>query len=251
MVEPIEDSDLHAFIDARIEPLRRLDVLDHLANHPQLAAQVMADLRCNEELKLLYGAAHWKAAAKTVAAAHRLERGLVLQQLGFWSMRAAGIVLLLGIFYFAHLKAGVFEVADEPGEREFVADAVHAYRTQLLLAHIPAMANSTIYNAEDVRTATEIVMPNPLPGLQVTNVQVVPTHAKAAVDAMFKTQSDSRIALFAVHTSDEKTVPPTVSKSETETTVYWQQGRLLYALTGTDDAPLLQQMAANFSKESE
>jgi len=252
MGTPITEADLLAFVDGQIDQPRRFEVMDHLAKNPEAAAQVMQDLSVIQGLKILHASTSQTTPHATIVAARKLERGLYLRSLASWTSRAAGVVLLLGAFSFLHLKAGVFELPDETsGRQAFVADAVHAYRAQLLLAHMPSMARTTLYNSEEIRTATNIVMPPPLPGLELTNVELVPTQTTAGIDAMFKTASDSRIALFAVRTSEEAEVPPTVSRSERETTVYWQRGSLLYALTGTDDAPVLQRLAANFAKESE
>jgi len=252
MGNPVSEADLHAFIDGQIDQTRRFEVLEYLSKNPESASLVMEDLRSIQGLKILHASISRTTPHATIVAARKLERGLYLRSLASWTSRAAGVVLVLGLFSFLHLKAGVFELPDETsGRQAFVADAVHAYRTQLLLAHIPSMARTAAYNSEEIRTATNIVMPPPLPGLELTNVELIPTGATAGIDAMFKTASNSRIALFAVRTSEEAEVPPTVSKSETETTVYWQRGSLLYALTGTDDAPVLQRLAANFAKESE
>ncbi len=251
MVEPISEADLHAFIDGDIEPLRRFEVADYLANNPALATQVMADIRSNAAMKVIYGEARWHVADGTVGAARKLQHGLYGRRFGSWAARAAGIVLVIGFFYFAHLKAGAFEIPDDQtAPPTFIVDAVHAYRTQLLMTHMTSMAGTSNYDADEIRAVTEVVMPTLLPGLEVTNVQLVPTHSKAGVDAMLKTESLGRIALFAVRADDDATIPPTVSKSENETTVYWQRGSLWYALTGTDDEqPILQQLALNLSKE--
>jgi len=248
----ISETDLQAFIDGQIDQQRRFEVMEHISKNPELAVQVMEDLAAIQGLKMLHTSIRKTTPHATIAAARKLEQSLYLRSLASWTSRAAGVVLVLGVLSFLHLKAGVFELPDETsGRSAFVADAVHAYRAQLLLAQMPSMARTTPYNSEEIRTATNIVMPPPLPGLELTNVQLVPTGSTAGIDAMFKTASDSRIALFAVRTSEEAEVPPTLSRSETETTVYWQRGSLLYALTGTDEAPVLQRMAANFAKESE
>ncbi len=43
MIDPITDSDLIAFVDGQLDPMRRLEVEAHLAAHPDAAARVMAD----------------------------------------------------------------------------------------------------------------------------------------------------------------------------------------------------------------
>ena len=190
MVEPIGEADLQAFVDGEIEPLRRFEVADYLANHPAQAAQVMADIRSSAALKILYGEARWHLADGTVGAARKLQHGLHGRRFGFWVARAAGVVALIGFFYFAHLKAGAFEIPDDQtGQPAFVVDAVHAYRTQLLLTHMTSMANMPDYDADEIRAVTEIVVPPLLPGIEVTNIQLVPTHARAGIDAMLKTES--------------------------------------------------------------
>ncbi len=251
MIEPISDADLHAFIDDRLDPLRRLEVADHLAQHPEQAARVMGDVRSQEALRILFAEARWPVANRTVAAARKLERAFRTRQVFYWTARAAGVVLLVGLGWFAHLKAGAFDLVDHDrsGQKAFVVDAVHAYRTQLLRAQMNSFASTRIYDPKEIRAVTEIVMPPLLPGWQVTDVEVVPTHEGAGIEAMITTDSNGGVALFAARTDQDATIPPTVAKSETETTVYWQQGAVLYALTGTGDEPRLQQLAAIFVNE--
>ena len=74
MTDPITEVDLHAFIDDQLLPERRLDVEDHLARRPEVAARVMADLRARDALKLAFGQAPMRKPTRLVLeAARRLE----------------------------------------------------------------------------------------------------------------------------------------------------------------------------------
>ncbi len=250
MIEPISEADLHAFVDNQLDPLRRVEIADFLAKHPEQAAQVMSDVGSRAALKVLFGEARWPVADRTVAAARRLERAFQGRQILHWAGRAAGVVLLVGIGWFAHLKAGAFDLVDHErdGQRAFVVDAVHAYRTQCLRAHMNSLASTKTYDPKEIRAVTAIAMPPLLPGWQVTDVEVVPTHQGPGIEAMM-TDSKGGVALFAARADQDATIPPTVTKSENETTVYWQQGIVLYALTGPGDEPRLQKLAAIFANE--
>ncbi len=51
MIDPITDSDLIAFVDGQLDPMRRLEVEAHLAAHPEAAARVMADFHDRDALR--------------------------------------------------------------------------------------------------------------------------------------------------------------------------------------------------------
>ena len=53
-LDPISDADLNAYVDDQLDMRRRIEVEDHLAHHPHVAAQVMADLRSCDELRLAF-----------------------------------------------------------------------------------------------------------------------------------------------------------------------------------------------------
>ena len=82
MTDPITEVDLHAFIDDQLLPERRLDVEDHLARHPEVAARVMADLRARDALKLAFGQAPMRKPTRLYRGRPPSRVGLVWRRLG-------------------------------------------------------------------------------------------------------------------------------------------------------------------------
>jgi anti-sigma factor RsiW len=56
MSDPITEGDLLAYVDDQLDPARRIDVEEHLARDPESAAQVMADLKARDTLRLIHAA---------------------------------------------------------------------------------------------------------------------------------------------------------------------------------------------------
>ena len=71
MADPIAEADLHAFIDGQLEAARRIEVEDHLARHPDVAAQVMADMRARDMLQLAFAGAPARPSLRLLEAARR------------------------------------------------------------------------------------------------------------------------------------------------------------------------------------
>jgi anti-sigma factor RsiW len=54
-IHPVTESDLLAFVDGRLQPRRRDEVADHLAQCPRDAHRIAADLALLEGLRMLFG----------------------------------------------------------------------------------------------------------------------------------------------------------------------------------------------------
>src|SRR5919202_1224225 len=103
MIDPITETDIHAFIDGQLDTARRMEVEDYLAGRPEVAVRVMADMRARDALVLAFGAGPApRPPERVMDAARRLERGLVWRRIGLRLQRAAAVVFLVGVGWFAH-----------------------------------------------------------------------------------------------------------------------------------------------------
>ncbi len=75
-VDPITESDLHGYIDDQLSVQRRIAVEAHLSRHPEMAAQVMSDLRGRDELRLSLADQMIVERPATQEAARRLSNAL-------------------------------------------------------------------------------------------------------------------------------------------------------------------------------
>jgi anti-sigma factor RsiW len=54
MSDPITEADLLAYVDDQLDVARRIEVEDYLAGNPAKAAEVMADLKDRDALRLAF-----------------------------------------------------------------------------------------------------------------------------------------------------------------------------------------------------
>jgi anti-sigma factor RsiW len=242
MADPIADEDLHAYVDNQLPPERQAEVAAYLADHPDAAARVFFDIRNRIMLKQASTPATPQESPRVIAAARRLQRTLLLKDVRRWTARAAAVIGLICIGWYAHWQAGAFNASDNDDTPAFVVDAVHAYRTHLL------RAQARMNDAEELFAKTQIALPNLKEDWKLTDVQMYPSHAGSSVEATLIAGELGQLSLFATRTEHMHAIAPTVSRSKSETTVYWQRDSTFYALTGKRPEKLLRSIADTLMK---
>lgn len=243
MTDPITPTDLHAFIDDQLDVARRIEVEDYLSRHPDVAARVMADMRTRDALGLAFGtppAGH--PSMPVFDAARRLDRALLWRRVGSRFQRAASVAFLVGAGWFAHAQVGVFEIADNeaaPRPSAFVEDARHAHETALIRARMASQPEVSDYDPAEIRAETGITLP-PLPReWRIVDAQVFPSRFGHSVEIAIEGETLGRMSLFAARNRSFGVTAPTLTRSASNATVYWQSGENAFALTGTaSDAAL-------------
>jgi anti-sigma factor RsiW len=245
--DPITEYDLNAYVDAQLDEQRRIEVEDYLAARPEAASRVMADLRARDALRAQIPAGHAsRPSLRTVDAARRLQRGLVLSRFFEGIRRTAAIVALVALGWVAHAEFGgnVRAGATAPS---FVDDAVMSHRTALVRASMHSQREAPDYDREEIRAITQIVMP-PLPrDWHVVDVQVFPSKQGPSVEMAIKQERLGTMSLFAVRSPSFAVIKPTLVHRGTEATVFWQVGELAYALTGTAAGQDLERAAVDLA----
>ncbi|WP_457814383.1 hypothetical protein U8C43_34740 (plasmid) [Sinorhizobium meliloti] len=94
MTNDVVDFDLHAYVDAQLDVARRIEIEAYLSQHPQAAAQVMADLRIRGELRLALAERPSPAKPMTREAAARLQRSLGSRH-QYGALQRAAVVLVI------------------------------------------------------------------------------------------------------------------------------------------------------------
>lgn len=250
MADPITEADLHAFIDGQLEATRRIEVEDYLAHHPDRAAQVMADMRVREMLKLAFAGESARPSLRLQEAAHRLERSFAWRRVGLRLQQAAAIAFLIGLGWFAHDRTGVFEISDtEAASRPptFVVDAQQSHETARLRARMVSQAATPVYDTAEILRETGIAMPALPASWRIADVQVFPSHEGHSIEVALEAPALGPVSLFAARTSTSGVIAPTTARSLAGLTVYWQSGPLAYALTGSAPEPALRQAALKLS----
>ena len=250
MADPITEADLHAFIDDQLDAARQIEVEGYLARHPDEAAAVIADMHVRDMLKLAFADAPARPSLALVEAARRLQRGFAWRRIALRCRRAAAAVLLIGIGWLAHDRAGVFEIGDTeaaPRPPAFVVDARHAHETALVRARMASQVATPAYNTTEILNETGVAMPALPVSWRVVDVQVFPAQEGNSVEVALDAAALGRMSLFATRTAVPGVAAVRSSRSLTSVTVYWRSGPLAYALTGSAPEPALMQAAEKLS----
>ena len=91
--DPILESDLNAYVDEQLAVGRRIEVEAYLSERPEVAAQIMKDLRVRDELRLALADHRTPGRLATREAARLLERTLSRRR-GFTELRRAATIAL-------------------------------------------------------------------------------------------------------------------------------------------------------------
>jgi len=252
MTDPVTEADLHAFVDDQLPAERRLDVEDHLARHPEIAARVMADLRGRDTLRLAIERTPLpRPKERVLEAARRLERGLVWRRTGLKLQRAAAIAMLVGIGWFAHAQIGlsITETEASPQPPAFVEDARHAHQTALVRARMISQPEVPDYDPAEILAETGIQMPEMPRDWRVVDTQVFPTRDGHSIEMTVDAGEIGRITLFAARVGSFAVIAPTMTRFDDIRAVYWQTGPLAYALTGSGTERAIERAAVRLSQK--
>ncbi|MDE1994100.1 MAG: anti-sigma factor [Rhizobiaceae bacterium] len=239
--DPIMDSDLDAYVDGELSVARRVEVESYLSEHPDIAAKVMADMSMRGELRMALAGDGTMAKAETREAARRLERGLVYDRVLHSFQRVAAVAVLIAAGWVAHTSFGAFtatEVSASARAPAFVDDALRAYRTTEVRLQMASQSPDPIYNPEEIRASTAIVMPELPKTWHIKDVQIYPSEFGPSVELTVEregaAEGSGHLALFAVRPGKFGVLKVSHLKRGDTQAAYWQIGEVAYALIGTD-----------------
>jgi anti-sigma factor RsiW len=250
-IDPITETDLHAYVDDQLAVARRIEVEAHLSRHPDMAARVMSDLRGRDELRVALAEQQVTGRPATYEAARRLSRALSRDMLLGRLRRMAAVIAFMAIGWFAHAQFGGLGITESIASAPppaYVEDAARAHRTALVRASMHSQPGLPDYDREEIRSATAIVVPDLPKGWQVLDVQVFPSTYGPSVEMALKTQDLGTLSLFAVRPGGFNVRPATVAASNDVTAVYWQIGEVAYALVGKAESRALEGAAGRLAR---
>jgi anti-sigma factor RsiW len=231
--DPVLESDLHAYVDDQLDVTRRIEVEAHLSQHPQAAAQVMADLRIRDELRLALADRRCPSDPKTREAAVRLQRSLAWRRVYGALQRVAAILVFIAAGWAGHAYFGPFgakEVVASVQPPAFLEEAIRAHKTSLLREKMASQPEVSDYDPDDIRSATAIVLP-PLPqAWKVVDMQIFPSAYGPSVELAVEPRTGERLSLFALRPGFFTVQQPMPTHANDVQAVYWQIGDVAYAL---------------------
>jgi anti-sigma factor RsiW len=251
MFDPITEDDLHAYVDDQLDATRRIEVEEHLAQNPEAAARVMADLKDRDALRLAFQAELPRPAETMLEAARRLERGLAWREIGLRLRRIAAVVALIGFGWFAHgqVGLGITDSEASPKPPAFVEDAFHSHETALLRARMVSQPEVEAYDQTEILAETGIRLPALPEGWQVRDAQVFPSRYGHSVELVVDAGDLGRVSLFAAQAPAFNVIAPTLARFDKAKAVYWQTGPLAYALTGSGSDEAIEQAAIRLARK--
>ncbi|MGK9232520.1 hypothetical protein KXS07_11340 [Inquilinus limosus] len=223
------DAEIQAYIDGELDLPRRIEIEAYLEANPPVAAQVMADLRLRDALRLAFA----EDAGIRVASyenARLLGRAVRWRRLTGRLRRVAAVVLLVGIGWSAQSMLGVTRIDSASATIPAYADeAGDAYRA-VLYRHLvdPAEPKGGL-KPEDLAKAP-ITLPDLPQGWSIRSIEVVPWDGGSGFEATIDTDRFGLVTLFAAATDSFDVQEPQAQRAKDVTVAYWQVGPSVYAL---------------------
>jgi anti-sigma factor RsiW len=251
MTDPVTETDLLAYVDDQIDVARRIEVEHYLAQNPDAAAQVMADLEARDLLRLSFSGEMKRPPEAMLESAGRLERSLGWRAIGLKLRRMAAVVALIGFGWFAHsqIGLGITDSEASPKPPGFVEDALHSHQTALLRARMASQPQTVAYDPAEILSETGIALPLLPDDWRILDTQVFPSRDGHSVEMTIEAGGLGRVSLFAAHVSAFNVIAPTLARFDDVRAVYWQTGQLAYALTGTGGDKAIERAATRLSRK--
>lgn len=240
----VDEADLHAYVDGRLEPARCVAVEAYLAANPA-ERQRLADYRAiDAELRRLFDPVLSEAvpASLKLPLARRWVPPVWLARTAV----AAGFMLFGGAMgWFAHEWIGQPFVAD----RTFVRQALAAH-----VVYVPEVRHPVEVDADQQqhlvawlskRLGATIRAPvlESL-GFQLLGGRLLPADGKPAAQFMYQNTDGRRLTLYARQGLDgNRDTAFRFAEQDGVGAFYWVDGELAYALIGDLDRPLLDRVA--------
>lgn len=237
--DPVLEADIHAYIDDQLDVARRIEVEAYLSEHPAVAAQLMADLRVRDELRLALAGSRSANRVETREAARLLEGAFARRRTFELFRRAAMIAVFVGAGWAAHALVGPFgvtQVVASVPPPDFVREAVRAHQTTMLRETMTSQHEISAFDAGEIRAATAIVLPELPDDWSVMDTQIFPSAYGPSVEVAVEPRGGERLSLFAVRPGAFAVQQVTLLQDGDATAAYWQIGEVAYALVSESRA---------------
>lgn len=233
-VETVDPLELAAYVDDQLDVSRRIEIEHWLSLHPDVAAQVMTDLRMRDELRLALAGEEVSSMPTTSGVARRLESRLQRGQFFRRLRPLAAASVLLSAGWIAHAQLGGTSPAQASTTvPEYVTAAVEAHHITALRAGMHSQPRVTDYDPAELLAETAIRMPKLPAGWSVTDVQVYPSHFGPSVELAVNAGELGAVSLFAARPGQFIVEHPSTRHVDDTTTAYWQFGDIAYALVAS------------------
>ena len=230
--DPVSEEDLHAYIDDQLDVARRVEVEAYLAGQPNAAAQIMADLRNRDELRMAMANKPSFVRPTTNEAARRIDGALTRQAWLYRIRPAMAAAVLVATGWSAHALVSPSADTVASGVPAYVEAALSARQTSLLRAAMFSQPEVPEYDPSELLSATAIAMPELPAEWVVTDVQVFPSHFGPSIEMGIQTEQHGTLSLFAARPGGFAVAPVSTIDLADLSGAHWQIGEVAYALLG-------------------
>lgn len=235
--DPVNETDLLAYVDGQLDAVRRAEVEEHLSRHPSDAAKVMADLHARSELLLALMETGGVGDRETTAIAGRLAARLKWARRLRPLVQGAAAVLVIGAVLLVQSRFELFGVGSSLASvppPAFVAEALESYTTSTLRNAMPSQLEVKSYERAELRAATAIAMPALPDEWIIDDVQIFPSTFGPSISVAIETDDLGRVALYAARPGTSVNLPITATGDEKVAAAFWQEDDVAYALVGSN-----------------
>lgn len=223
------DLDILAFVNGQLDAERRYAVMAHLASHPDRAAEVMADLRLTEGLRLATASVETPPSPKLRLAAESLSAALSQQTTRRrWLPFAAGLAFFALGWGTQALLQGNPLGADTAAVLETAMDAQDAV---MLRASLSGELGPMPNDPQRIAAHLGIDLPEMPQGWSIRAAQVVATPERPGLALMVDTPDMGEILLFGVLRSvDGPDGPVTATSLNGRALAFFERERTAFVL---------------------
>lgn len=232
MSDPVTEKDLTLYVDGQIDPARRLEVERHLARNPDLAAEVIDQLRVNHELRMSLADIAEAPRRASSDLARRLQGALGRRA---WLERLRPALAASCFVVIGALAGGVATVglSTTPVMPDYVEAALRAHEVSQVRAVMVSQPEVPEYDRDELLAATAIVMPTLPDDWTVQDVQVYPSRFGPSVEMVLDDADLGRVSIFSARPGDFAVHEPQVYSHNGSVLAHWQTGEIAYALVGS------------------
>jgi len=247
----ITEAELNAYVDEQLDEFSRLEVADYLARNPEVAARVLADIRTRDALRLMAGRQQRPAGRQLVDAAQRVDRALSMRDMRSRLGRVAAALALLAV----GMSVGVsvdhhslrFAQPARAAMPTYLEEALMSHRTALVRRHMRSQPEINRFDPQDVRSATNIDVPELPSGWRILDVQLFPSDYGPSLQMFIDAGKGTPVSLFAARADIDLSTRPMVSRYGADGVAYWARDGVVYVLTGAIPSDFLRDAATDLS----
>lgn len=240
MNTPITEKDLHAYVDNRLSPGRRLEVEAYLAEYPADAERVRAYREQNRALAALLASVVDEPVPASIRVVPRIAGQRALKFGGI----AASLAIAASVGWFARgMNAASLPLSESFAQRALIAHAVYVPEV-LHPVEVEASQERHLTDWLSKRLGTAVRAPNlHSAGFDLVGGRLLPDAPKPAAQFMYQNSQGARLTLYLTPDAAGSATAFRFERDGNISAFYWIDNHVGYALAGEMQRPALLNIA--------